>query len=56
MEDFQTVAGKRTQNLEQLGTKVNGRIFFFFFFFPLNVNNVQSVLHRENFSIPKNVA
>ena len=54
MEDFQTVAGKRTQNLEQLGTKVNGRIFFFFF--PLNVNNAQSVLHRENFSIPKNVA
>ena len=55
MEDFQTVAGKRTQNPEQLGTKVNGRIFFFFFF-PLNVNNAQSVLHRENFSIPKNVA
>lgn len=53
MEDFQTVAGKRIQNLEQLGTKVNGRIFFFF---PLNVNNAQSVLHRENFSIPKNVA
>lgn len=52
MEDFQTVAGERTQNLEQLRTKVNGRIFFF----SLNVNNAQSVLHGENFSITKNVA
>ena len=53
MEDFQTVAGERTQNLEQLRTKVNGRSFFFF---SLNVNNAQSVLHGENFSITKNVA